>query len=318
MDVLSDILELVRFRGCLYFDTRFHEPWGIEVPSFKKVARFHMAIGGSCWFRVGPEEPMRLNAGEMVVIPHGASHILSDHPDTQAEKLDRALAASGYLGSGAFIYGDGAETARLVCGHLEYDEGIDHPLLEKLPPYILIKGTRAREFAWFDNAIKLMAYEASGERPGNTAIVKKLTEVLFIHVVRVWHEQDHAETGFMNAISDPGLVRGLQAIHGAVEHKWSVADLARESGMSRTVFADRFRETTGLTPIQYLTHWRMQKAKRLLIDGSESVEEVAIVVGYDSPAAFSRVFKKTTGEGPGSFRRKFCGGITIEPESSRV
>lgn len=303
MDVFSDILEMVKFKGCIYFTTRFHQPWGIQVPAYGNVARFHMSMGGSCWLRVaGVDQPQLLNPGEIVLIPHGAAHILSDALNSPITHLDSVL--KDYTGQGPLHFGEGPESARLVCGHFEYDQRIEHPLLEQLPAVILVKGAQASEFSWFDKALKLMAFEAEGGRPGNQAIVKKLTEILFIHMVRVWQSCEQNSAGFMAAMTDRALDRSLAAIHQQVAHRWSLAELAREAGLSRTIFAERFRQVVGTTPMQYLTDWRMQCAKRLLADSGQPVEQIAEAVGYDSPAAFSRIFKKVVGQGPGSFRKQ--------------
>ena len=303
MDVISDILQMLKFKGCLYFTTRFYKPWGIQVPAYGNVARFHMAMGGTCWFQVdGVTQPCMLNPGEMIVIPHGAAHTMSDALDSPITQLD--VVTQGFEADGPLHFGEGPESARLVCGHFEYDPLLEHPLLKKLPPLILVQEAQAREFSWFDQALKLMAFEAEGGRPGNAAIVEKLTEILFIHVVRVWQQSTQTETGFMTALSDQALDRSLTALHNKISHKWSLAELAKEAGLSRTIFAERFRSLMGITPMQYLTDWRMQCAKRLLIDSREPVELIAESVGYESPAAFSRAFKKIIGLGPGGFRKR--------------
>lgn len=305
MDVISDILELVKFKGCIYFTTRFHQPWGIQVPAYGNVARFHMSMGGSCWLQVAGVAPRLLNPCEIVLIPHGAAHILSDALDSPITHLNDVLV--DFKGEGPLYFGEGPESARLVCGHFEYDQRLDHPLLAQLPAVILVKGAQAIEFSWFDQALKLMAFEAEGGRPGNQAIVKKLTEILFIHMVRVWQQCEGPESGFMAALADRALDRSLAAIHDKLAHKWSLAELAREAGLSRTIFAERFRKVLGTTPMQYLTDWRIQVAKRMLADGSQAVENIAEAVGYESPAAFSRIFKKSVGAGPGSFRKRVTG-----------
>lgn len=306
MDVLSDILNLIKFDACLYYTTRFYDVWGLKVPSFKRVARFHVVLGGGCWIRIDAvNEPIRLESGEMVIIPHGAAHILSNSPDTQFRNLEEVLEESDYEGYGPFVYGSSrtGEQTQLICGHLEYDPRLNHPVMEELPSYITVKGCQAREFGWFNQAVHLMAIEAGESRAGNSIIAKKLSEILFIQALRIHYEDTSRGNGFIAALKDLEIGRSLQAIHHESARKWSLADLAREAGLSRTAFAQRFRCRLGMTPMQYLTNWRIQKAKRMLVEGGDTVEVVAEKVGYDSIAAFSRVFKKLEGIGPGGFRR---------------
>ena len=305
MDALSDILDTVRFRGVLYFTTHLTTPFGIRVPDYRNVVRFHLVSGGNCWVAVaGVSEPMLLEPGDLIIIPHGASHTLSDRPDARVLELDSVLEQSGFAGKGALVYGgaDDSSPARLVCGHFEFDERFDHPILGELPPHILMKRAQAVGFSWFDDALKFTTYEAGTERLGYDAIIQRLTEILFVHMVRFWSESDGGEIGFVSAVNDRGIGRSLNAFHARPGDKWRLEDLAREAGLSRTVFAERFKALTGRSPMHYVTEWRLQKAKRLLGDTGASMDWVAAQVGYDSVAAFGRVFKKQLGVGPGRYR----------------
>ncbi|WP_350335144.1 AraC family transcriptional regulator [Coralliovum pocilloporae] len=305
MDVLSDILDTFRFRGCLYFTTKFHPPWGVAVPEYNNVVRFHLAISGTCWVRVGDAtEEVQLMEGDLILIPNGSSHTLHDEPGRSAFSLDEALRESGFTGEGIMVLGSGEEeTTDLVCGHFEYDPGYDHPLFEQLPDYIVIRGQDAVEFSWFNEALKCLAYESRADRPGGSASVQRLSEILFIQAIRVW-SRDRQRTGnFVAAVSDKQIGRSLQKFHADPAGKWSLEQLARVAGMSRTVYVGRFRDLVGMTPLQYMTTWRIRRAQRMLQDGADSIEIIAEAAGYESTAAFSRVFKKVTGVGPSHFRR---------------
>ena len=156
MDVLNDILDVMKFKGCVYFTTQLSPPFGIEVPAYQRVARFHMAVNGSCWIRVkGDPEPLLLNHGDFVVVPHGAGHILNDHPDTPVLTLDKVLEKSGFQpGQNLGFWGSGRfRSARLICGHFEFDEDWNHPLFAQLPSHIFVKGSRSLDFGWFDQAL---------------------------------------------------------------------------------------------------------------------------------------------------------------------
>ena len=306
MDPLSDILDTMHFRGCLYFTTALTGRWGIRVPQYERVVRFHLVSGGTCWVGVdGVEGVQSLEPGDLILIPHGNSHTLSDKPDTRILELDKVLETSGFSGSGSLIYGDGDQESpvRLVCGHFEFDRSFDHPLFAQLPPRILIRASQAIEFSWFSDALRLLSHEAGSAQPGFDAIVKRLSEILFVHMVRYWANSPDGRDGFVAAIGDRHIGRSLTAFHAKHADKWQLEELAREAGLSRTLFAERFKAITGQTPMQYVAHWRMQKAKRLLEDSTASVEQIAGRIGYDSVAAFGRAFKKVNGVGPGSYRR---------------
>ena len=305
MDALSDILDLLKFKGSLYFTTEFTAPWGIQVPKYQNVARFHLASGGDCWVNVeGADNPVLLSSGDMIIIPHGAAHTLSNALETPIVSLDRALEIGGYTGQGHFVYGgDGSGYGHLVCGHFEFDSRYSHPLLTDLPPYILIRGSDAIEFSWFENAMRYMGYESSGGQMGGQAIVKRLSEILLIHAVRAWAASPNNDSGVLQALGDKHIGKGLQKFHEAPGEVWTIELLAGQSGLSRSVFADRFRSMMGMTPMQYVTHWRMQKACQFLIESELSTDAIAETVGYQSLASFSKVFKKTVGTGPGQFRR---------------
>lgn len=308
MDVLSDILDTLKFKGSFYFTTHFSAPWGIEVPAFQNVARFHMAVGGECWVRVeGAADPVLLSAGDMIIIPHGARHVLSDHLNTRITKLDAALAESGYEGEGHFIFGGGNEvTGKLVCGHLDFSANLKHPILEELPPYLLVTGDQAIEFGWFESAMKFMAFEARRNHLGNSAMIRRLSEILFIHGVRVWHQTDSGKSPasrFLSAVADRHIGNSLRAFHQDIGGNWSLETLSDHSGLSRSLFVERFRTLTGYTPMSYVTMWRVQRACQLILETNLSTDAIADHVGYQSTAAFAKVFKKLTGVGPGAYRR---------------
>lgn len=305
MDVLSDILDLLKFKGSLYFTTEFRAPWGIQVPHYQHVARFHLAAGGDCWVNVaGSSEPVLLSSGDMIIVPHGTAHTLSDKIDTPIIDLDAAIEASGYDGDGHLIYGGSKEGhSNLVCGHFEFDGNFQHPLISDLPDFILIRGKKAMEFSWFESAMRYMSYETGINQMGNQAVIKRLSEILFIHAVRVWSTEGGHESGFLRAVGDKNIGRGLKSFHDKPEANWTIEKLAIEAGLSRSVFAERFRALMTMTPMQYVTMWRMQKACKFLLESELSTDSIAEKVGYQSLASFSKVFKKTIGTGPGAFRK---------------
>ena len=161
----------------------------------------------------------------------------------------------------------------------------------------------ARPQGWLDSILRLAAEDVQTARPGGTLLLKRLSEVLFVQGVRAWHREGGARHGLLAAIADRHVGRSLRAIHERAEERWTVDALAREAGLSRTVFAERFRELVGQSPMHYVTAWRMQRARLLLKESDFSIDRIAFEVGYRSPAAFARVFRRTTGQSPGSVRR---------------
>ncbi|NEO42628.1 MAG: AraC family transcriptional regulator, partial [Moorea sp. SIOASIH] len=152
--------------------------------------------------------------------------------------------------------------------------------------------------------IRFISHEADAEGAGNHAVMRRLSEVLFIQALRVWASRADHEEGLLAALADPELGESLGQIHAEPANDWSLETLARAAGLSRTVFAERFKQVMGLPPMQYVTLWRMQRARLLLAEGEQTLEHIAELVGYESAAALSRVFKRWVGEPPGSYRRR--------------
>jgi AraC-like DNA-binding protein len=306
MDVLSDILGAVRLEGTLYFTTEFTRPWGLRVPARSRVARFHLVVRGTTWLRViGLDDPLHLEAGDLVLIPHGAEHVLADTPDTPCRTVDEIIRLTGFTGHGTLVFGgeDGGAPTRLVCGHFAFDDGIDHPLLAQLPPALVVRWDEAVRDSPLEHAFRFIAREAQEARPGHSAVVQRLSEVLFVQALRQWAAQSVPDRGLLAALSDRRLAAALSAMHAEPAARWTLDSLGRRAAMGRTAFAERFRQVVGATPLQYLTFWRVQQARRLLTETRLSLAQIALRVGYDSGASFSRVFRKTTGQSPGAYRR---------------
>jgi len=303
MDPLSDILRALELGGTLYFTTDFTPPWGVRVPALGRAARFHLVIRGRTWISVGTSvEPVELETGDLVLVPHGAEHVLADAPGREARDVDRVVAESGFTGRGALMYGgdDAGGPTRLVCGHFTLDADIDHPLLDHLPPLLVVRHDDTR--APIGEIARLISREATSDGPGSHALIVRLSEALFIQVIRGWAERSPSESGILAALADPALGESLALMHGRPAERWTLERLAREVGLSRTVFADRFRQRVGMAPMQYLTLWRLQRARVLLTRTDLTLEAIAGRVGYDSGPSLHKVFKRWIGETPGRYR----------------
>lgn len=309
MDLLSDILSQLELTGTLYFRTSFTSPWSVQVPAFNQVARFHYAHRGRCLVRIRPDRaPVLLDQGDLIIIPRGASHTLFCDPATEglAVQLDRVVAESGFSGRGTLVYGEPGthHETQLICGHFAFDPAAKHPLLDGLPDYIHIANYGQAAGTWMEGTLKIIGAEAQRDNLGSDLIALKLSEIIFAQALRSYIESDAGLTGSLAGFADPAIARALTAIHDAPGHPWTLAKLAAIAGVSRTLLANRFTRLLHTTPLTYITQWRMQLARRHLLGSSRSIIDIAENVGYQSEAAFGRVFKKHFAQGPATYRRE--------------
>lgn len=320
MDALSAMLDTVRIRGSVYFWASFAAPWGVKVPEYPHVIRYHLILRGHCWVRVaGTVDAIRLEAGDMVAIPHGRAHLMSDGPKTRCATLEHVIERSGFTGHGALVLGDpdAGRGTRIVCGHFAHDAEEGHPLFRALPASIVVRGGEGGDASELQGLLQRVAREVTAEQPGTTAVVTRLTEVLFVHMLRSYASQHPAHAvgwaGFADAWIGPALMR----IHEEPGADWSVATLAKAVGLSRTAFALRFRRLMGTTPLAYVARWRLTTARARLRDHASSIAEIASRVGYQSESAFNRAFTKAFGQGPGAYRRQPEGARARRPRRSK-
>lgn len=303
MDVLSNILDHLEMRGSLYFSTAFSDPWSIDVPADGTVCRFHVVVHGPCRITVPETGDVRvLSKGDLVLVPHGNSHWLQSQADDAPTPLPRVLDEGSITEDGCLHWGGGGPTTRMVCGYFAFDRDTTHPLLDALPGLIHVQATPSYDFSWIESLTRFIGHEAGSGQPGSDAIARRLSEVLFIQVLRHFAETTGTTVPVLSGIVDAQVGRALQAVHRTPGEDWSVATLAREAASSRTAFAQRFQSLMGMTPMRYVTRLRMQRAS-LLLRSAQSTGAIAEAVGYQSEAAFHRVFKRTFGVGPGAYRR---------------
>lgn len=307
LDYLSDILNRLSLEGTLYFRTSFTEPWGVTVPSYQNVARFHYVHKGDCIVKVAnSDKNIHLRQGDLILVPHGASHTLTcriTDPD-EAPPLDDVLQKSGYDGNGLLVYGgiEPAHDTQLICGHFSIAPGSKHVLFERLPPLIHINDYGPDVGDWLDTTLRLIGSEAGQSKLGGDIIALKISEAIFAQAIRRCIEMSEDKATELSGFADANISRALNAFHKDPAKQWTVDELAREAALSRTSFAVRFSEKLGLTPMQYVTSWRVQLARDALLTRNASVAEAADQAGYASEAAFSRVFKKEMGLSPAKYR----------------
>jgi len=309
MDLLSEILTQLRLRGTLYFRTSFTSPWGVKVPPYKHVARFHLAHKGRCLVRIeGTDSPVALNQGDLVIIPKGAAHTLYCDPTTEQDALplETVISASGFTGQGALVYGEPGthHETQLVCGHFEFDEGSGHPLIAALPGSVHIANYGETAGAFMESTLKVIGAETAASGMGSDLIALKLSEIIFAQAMRSFIQNEGTAYPGLAGFADPRISRALSALHHDPGRAWSIEQMADTSGMSRTAFISRFSETLNMTPMAYLTMWRLQLARRALEAGTDPIIDIAERIGYHSEAAFGRAFKKQHGIPPATYRRQ--------------
>jgi len=306
MDVLSDILSKVKLTSAVYFKSDFSEPWGMDIPQ-GPFAQFHIVTKGQCVLTTKTES-IQLFAGDIVVFPFGASHLLANKEDS---KLINGKEVVKSILSGKSLFAGEKLSTTLVCGHFDFDKNVDHPFIKELPSIIHITNDDLQQFSWLKNIADLVIEEAGKDKSGSNIIVNKLGEILFIHTLRALIEKNKSTSGFIAAIQDERISRALKAIHFSLEKPWKLEELAEVAGMSRTSFLVRFKNLVGVTPFNYITQLRMLQAKELLENSSLSVGEISEKVGYQSEAAFNRVFKKRVWMTPLKFRQSISDVVIL-------
>ncbi len=308
LDLLSDILTNLKMRGTLYFRTSLTSPWGIKVPAYENVARFHFAHRGSCLIEVeGVDKPVALAQGDLLIVPHGAAHKLycTSKTRNKALELDSVLQKSGYNGRGVLVYGGDQEDrdTQLICGHFSFEPYAKHVLMERLPPYICLKNYGEEAGKWMESTLRFIGDEAGRQRMGGDLIALKMSETIFAQAIRSFIESNEAPEWGLSGFSDDNLRLALDAFHKSPQEHWTVEGLAQAAGMSRTSFAVLFQKKMAMTPMAYVTAWRIEIAKKLLLVKKNTLTDVAEGAGYASDSAFARVFKKETSMTPARFKK---------------
>jgi AraC-like DNA-binding protein len=303
MDPLTDVLSDFRLSSSLYARRELRAPWGLSF-SVQDGPSFHVIVTGRCFLRINAER-IPLGTGDLVLLPHGEEHQLADPPESAAIPL--AALPSERIGRNAALlgYGGDGEEALLICGGVRFAGPIAHPLLELLPRVLLLRreeleGARS----WLETKLTLLGAEALSLRPGSAAVMTRLADILVLQTIRAWLERDeNRRLGWLGALRNPDIGRALALIHRRAEEPWTVASLAREVHLSRSVFAERFSRLVGMPPMQYVTRWRMSLASSWMREERVSASEAAYRLGYSSEAAFSRAFKRHLQVPPGVLRR---------------
>jgi AraC-like DNA-binding protein len=329
-DALSDVLRTVRLTGAVFIDCAAREPWVVESPPRETILprilpgadcliAYHVVTAGTCWAGLIGQAPVELAAGDIIVFTAGDAHVLASRPGMRGPDAARAPDPEEQLPLYVDYGPDGEPTATFVCGYLACDVRPFNPLLANLPPVIVARnGDGASGNGWLAQFIRLAVEESAGRRPGGETVLAKLSELMFVEVLRRYLAGlPAASTGWLAGLRDPLIGKALSLLHAAPERDWTIESLARAAGQSRSVLAERFTTVVGMPAMHYLAAWRMQRAAQMLRTGSDKVATVARAVGYESEAAFSRAFRKAVGVPPAAWRaQEAAAGKQVDVEAS--
>ena len=337
IDVLSDVLRVVRLSGAVFFTAEFSSPWAVEspppealpsivMPGAECVVLFHVLVEGECEIGCRSHPSVRMESGDVIVFPHGHSHTMGSRDAVKATPIGDVFSPGARDELPQICFGGGGRATRLLCGYLNCDQRFS-PLIGALPTILLVRsrddyagieaidaeGRRPTAVprgtgTWLATTIKFTINEARSARPGNTAMLGRLTELMFVEILREYMQQlPEDQGGWLAGLNDPHVGKALRLMHESPMRNWTVEELSREAAISRSALAERFTQLVGEAPMKYLANWRMQLAKQLLREGSHSIQEIATRVGYESEAAFNRAFKRATGSPPAMWRRVASG-----------
>lgn len=323
MDALAEILRVVKLDSAIFLNGEFSEPWCIASPQSRSLAPlfdaaaghviiYHLLCEGRATVHMEDGTRVALVPGDLITFPHGHSHLIGH--GARVEPVPAADALPGILDRGLELMqmGGGGACSRFICGYLICDPQLCQAFVGGLPEFIKVSIRDDSEGQWLENSLKFSVAQAAKSQAGSDATLTKLSEVLFAETLRRYARQlPSGETGWFAATRDPEVGKALTLLHHRHAHPWTLAELARESGLSRTVLSERFRHFLGEPPISYLTRWRLRLGARELAASSHSVAQIAVDCGYESEAAFNRAFKREFGIPPARYRKEKASQRTV-------
>jgi AraC-like DNA-binding protein len=321
MDALSDVLGAIRLTGAVFLQMELRAQWSyltaparaiadVLMPDADHVIPYHLLLEGTCFARLLDGEFVQLGAGDLVMFPAGDRHVLATASDVsrQIEPTEITGESLSFLKRNEvvpFTAGDSGRATRIVCGYLACDKRLAEPIIGKLPRLLNISLRDGNAAAWVRTSIQYSAAQSASERPGSAMVLARLSEVLFAETIRQHVETlPPEETGWLAALRDRHVGRTLALLHDKPAHPWTVDELARKVGLSRSALGQRFGALIGKPPMEYLMRWRILLAARHLRESRTPVIQIAAEVGYESEAAFNRAFKRELGVPPAAWRRQ--------------
>ena len=300
-DPLSEVLGSLDLRGSVFVRTEARAPWALSLPEGE--SHFHLVERGSLVATVpGARKPVHAVAGDLLVFPRATGHTIGDAVGRRATELHTALQEGWDADARVLRLGEQGAVTQLICGTFELGRSGRDALLSVLPRVLHLKGRGGQPAGNIGLVMQLLHAEARRAAPGSALCAARLVDLVLVQAIRHWLARQPASVGgWLGALRDPHVAAALSQLHAAPAHAWTVGELARRAGLSRSPFATRFARLVGEPPLRYLTRCRMELAVRLLRRGV-SVRETAAQVGYASEAAFSRTFKRHMGTAPVRYR----------------
>ena len=316
MDVLSEVLRVVKLEGALFFNAEFSAPWCISERRSSAIASYlsseaghlilyHFLTEGRAYARLPEGRREALNVGDIVIFPHGDPHLLGNGSPEKPVDAFETFGKNLTQGLKLARFGGGGEITRFVCGYLVCEPRLSEVFLAGLPQMLKVHVTKGPAGEWLDHSIRFSVDQESESFAGGGLVHAKLSEVLFVETLRQYiNSLPSEQIGWLAGARDPIIGQALAFLHKEPAHPWTISDLARSVGLSRTRLAERFRHFLEETPMAYLARWRLKLGAEILLSTENSVAEVAAAVGYGSEAAFNRAFKREFEYPPAQFRRR--------------
>ncbi len=326
MDALSDILRVVRLKGGVFLHAEFTAPWciysqvrpehcGPRLEGSEHLVLYHYVVEGRLEAQIPNGPRVKIEAGEVVILPHNNAHLLGSDTTIPPAPYDK-VGALQQDGLWAIRHGGGGAKTRIVCGFLGCDKLDGNPLAAALPPILRFDTRYGSTAAWMRSSLEFAADEIAAQRAGSETVLAKMSELMFVEALRRYVESlPEEQTGWLAGLKDPFVSRALALMHGGLTREWTVDDLGREVGLSRSALADRFTRLIGEPPMRYLARWRLQVAATQLRNSDAPLARIAEQVGYESEAAFNRAFKRNFGVPPAAWR-KGAGSTVAEPTAA--
>jgi AraC-like DNA-binding protein len=304
-DDLSELLERINVRSVVYCRSDLGAPWGFRVDG-SATAKFHLLLAGQATLTLDDPgiAPVELAAGDLVLLARGSGHLMQDRGDSPAPPLADILAGGS---PDRLAYGGDGPRTCLLCGGFVLASGLPEDPLGLLPPLLVFGSAGAGPARrWVEPVFGLLRDEAARDAPGTTAVLAKMADVFLTEIVRGYLSGLDARAAMVPpaAGGDPLVGAALALLRAQPDAPWTVADLARKAGLSRTAFAARFREQVGEPPMSYLTRLRLGQAAGYLSTTDKTVRQIARLVGYESEASLSKAFRRAFGRAPGEYRRQ--------------
>jgi AraC-like DNA-binding protein len=313
--LLQQSLEQLRLEGAIFFRSELTEPFAFEStpsaladmhhPGAERVILFHIVARGTCWVAGDDGERRWAETGDVIVLPYGDHHVIGGASPATCVSITELIDPLPWSDLPAIRHGGGGAPVDLVCGYLVSDDPVFDPALRVFPSAFVVRLPKTAAAGWVQASVTYAATERVPSNTSGNVVSTRLPELVLIEVLR--HHLASApavDHGWLAALHDPVLAPALSALHGDPSRRWTVAELAAQVAVSRSVLDDRFRRVLGRSPIRYLAEWRMHLAEELLDTTELGVVPVARKVGYESEEAFSRAFKRAHGVSPGRWRAR--------------